>query len=317
MILFSTKNYIQTVTKQLLYLLFFIAGFLNAKVLVFADETSAAKGDKFIEISSESMKEAGIEFASAGPGKIQETVTLLGEISLNENLVVRVRPRFAGIVKEVLKKQGENVKPGEVLAIIQSNESLSRYEVTAEIAGRIIGRNVSQGEFIKDDQEIFTIANLSTIWVNAAAYESMSPKLKAGMAVTVISDSRNIRQDSVIDFIDAFLLKQSRSQNVRVVLVNTKEEWIPGMFVSVKIITDVHDIACSVPTEAVTEIDGHSFVFVKSKNEDSERVEARQVTVGQKNSEFSEITENLAVGTSVAVKNSFLLKAQLEKGAPD
>ena len=322
MIFVHKKTYVPSLVIHIV--LFLTAPLLNmGAMVVLGEELDTPKANRFLEISSVTAQESEVTFVGAGPKEIKESVSLLGEVSLNEDTLLHVHPRFAGTVKSVSKRQGDEVVLGDVLAVIQSNESLAPYELKAEGKGKIIGKNIVPGEFIKDDQEVFTIANLSKLWVNAAAYESMLSKIKIGMAAIVTSDTSHISQESSIDYIDAFLLKPSRSQNMRIILDNAKGEWIPGMFVTVNVVTNRKLVPCAVPTASINSFDGKSVVFVQAKDNDKakqggkEGVEVRPVIVGQSDSEFSEIAKGLEIGENVAAANSFVLKAELEKGSAD
>ncbi len=74
------------------------------------------------ELSEEAIKNAGIKTETAGPKKIRKTIELSGEIVLNESKVVHIVPRLAGVVKKVFKHLGDDVKKGDVLAILESRE---------------------------------------------------------------------------------------------------------------------------------------------------------------------------------------------------
>ncbi len=68
------------------------------------------------------MKTHGIELAVAGPGKLERTITLPGEVRLNADRVAHIVPRVSGMVREVRKNLGDAVTPGEVIAVLDSRE---------------------------------------------------------------------------------------------------------------------------------------------------------------------------------------------------
>ena len=91
---------------------------------VHAGEVHAGEDDHGIEIelSAEKAGELGIEIAVAGPGSIDRTISLPGEIRLNEDRTVHVLPRVEGIVREVHASLGDVVREGGLLAVIESRE---------------------------------------------------------------------------------------------------------------------------------------------------------------------------------------------------
>lgn len=73
-------------------------------------------------LSPEARKTFGIEVAEAGPGKLERTITLPGEVRLNADRVAHIVPRVSGMVREVRKNLGDAVTPGEVIVILDSKE---------------------------------------------------------------------------------------------------------------------------------------------------------------------------------------------------
>jgi cobalt-zinc-cadmium efflux system membrane fusion protein len=89
-------------------------------------QESGGHGEKHEEgklsLSPEARREAGITIAEAAGGRLEQTLDLPGELTLNADTVVHIVPRAAGIVQRVHKNLGDEVKPGEVLAVIESRE---------------------------------------------------------------------------------------------------------------------------------------------------------------------------------------------------
>ena len=94
-----------------------------------------------VEMADESRKKAGIGIETAGPAKLSIKLDLNGKIAPNEEQMTHVHPRFPGVAKQVKKRLGDQVAKGDVLAVVESNESLQTYEIKAEIAGTIIKKS--------------------------------------------------------------------------------------------------------------------------------------------------------------------------------
>lgn len=75
-----------------------------------------------VRLSPEAMKTHGVEVAVAGPGKLERTITLPGEVLLNADRVAHIVPRVSGMVREVRKNLGDAVTAGEVIAVLDSRE---------------------------------------------------------------------------------------------------------------------------------------------------------------------------------------------------
>src|ERR1700730_147546 len=96
---------------------------------------------KVIAVTEEARKKSGIVIEVAGPAVIRKVLKLNGKIGPNEERMVHVSPRFPGVVKSIAKRLGDDVKTGQALAVIESNESLQPYEVKSEIDGTIIKKD--------------------------------------------------------------------------------------------------------------------------------------------------------------------------------
>ncbi|PLX99249.1 MAG: efflux transporter periplasmic adaptor subunit [Desulfuromonas sp.] len=75
-----------------------------------------------VQLSSADQKEFGIVLAKAAPASLEEYVDLPGEIVLNADRVAHVVPRVSGIIRQVFKKQGDRVRKGQVMAVIESRD---------------------------------------------------------------------------------------------------------------------------------------------------------------------------------------------------
>ena len=78
--------------------------------------------EQALRIDRSMQKELGIQVVAAAPGTLAKTVVLPGNISFNENRLVHVVPRAGGVAREVLKNEGDEVKEGELLAVLDSSE---------------------------------------------------------------------------------------------------------------------------------------------------------------------------------------------------
>jgi len=86
------------------------------------EHTGDGHEEQGMHLTSEQRERFGIVVRVAGPGRLRREVSLPGEIVFNEDRVVHVVPRVAGIVREVTKTVGDRVRAGEVLAVIDSRE---------------------------------------------------------------------------------------------------------------------------------------------------------------------------------------------------
>ena len=96
-----------------------------------------------VRLTAAELDEFGIKVTEAGPGLIETHLELPGEVQPNASRLAHIVPRFSGIVTEVRAEIGDYVKRGQVLAIIESDESLAPFEVKTLIAGTVITSTMS------------------------------------------------------------------------------------------------------------------------------------------------------------------------------
>lgn len=284
-----------------------------------AEDEHDSHGDEhagLVELDWATAAAEGVTFATAAPGSIGETIALNGEVSLNGDSIVHVAPRFPGVVKRVEKNLGDEVTAGDLLAVVQSNESLTTYEIRAEVPGTIIEKDATRGEFVRDDKNLFTIADLARVWVNAAVYPEQLKKIKIGTPVLVSSRWSEATARGSISYLRSSLSEITRTALARTILVNEKREWIPGMFVRVSALFDPSPAGITVPTSALQQIENEPAVFVKTKSPDNmEAFQVRRITPGRSDAGTTEVLAGLKAGEVVASGNTYIVKAELGKGS--
>ena len=136
-------------------------------------------------MSDAKIAAAGIELETAGPATLRDTMLLNGILQPNQEALVQITPRFPGVIREVRKRVGDTVAAGEVLIRIESNQSLTSYELRAPIAGTIIDRQAALGEYASEQKAVFTIADLSTVWVDFSVYRRDLAKVRIGDRIEI------------------------------------------------------------------------------------------------------------------------------------
>ncbi|HDP94937.1 MAG TPA: HlyD family efflux transporter periplasmic adaptor subunit [Candidatus Aminicenantes bacterium] len=273
------------------------------------EETEHA--EEVVRLSDEEINEFGIELAVAGPGQLEQYVDLTGEIVIDPDRLAHIFPRFPGIVKEVRKKIGDPVKRGEVLAIIESNESLSPYAMKSLINGEVIDMHLTPGEVVSGGGHAFTIADLSKVWVNLNIYQKDLPDIEVGQKVIINAPPDARTATGLISYISPVVSKETRTATARVVLENEKHAhiWRPGLFVNGRVIAGENMVPLLVPQSAVTTFEDQDVVFVK--HEDG--FKPLPVKIGRVNAEKAAITAGLKAGQVYVAEGAFTLKSELRK----
>ena len=105
-----------------------------------------------VEMNDARVASSNIEILAVGPETLRDSLPLNGILQPNQEALVQVTPRFPGIVREIKKRIGDNVEKGELLAKIESNQSLTVYEIRAPISGTVIDRQISLGEYASEQK---------------------------------------------------------------------------------------------------------------------------------------------------------------------
>lgn len=275
-------------------------------------EAPAGAADQFEHVSADKLEHAGVVFSEVGPGRVDDGVQLLGTVRPNGDRLAHITPRFPGIVREGKKNVGDMVKAGDVLAVIESSESLSPYELRTLIDGTVIEKHLTRGEAVDRDKQAFVIADLSSVWVELSVYQRDLDHVRVGETVRVRAGEQGPQAEGIIAYITPGVDERMRTATARVLLPNPEGRWRLGTFVEAYAVSP-HAAALVVPGTAIQTLEGKSIVFVAEK----ERVEARPVTLGHRGETLVEVLSGLTGGERVATVNSFLLKAELGKSAAE
>ena len=269
-------------------------------------------GEGHVELTDEQIKAAGIGLQQAGAASIRETLPVYGVIAPNAERVRDVGARFPGMIRTVSKKIGDEVRQGEALATVESNESLQTYSVAAPLNGTVIARSANPGEQT-GDKVLFTIADLSTVWVELSLFPRDVAKIKVGQQVSVRTGDSGLSGEGKIVYVAPFGSSANQTLTARVLLANEQRRWAPGLYVTADITLAESDVPVAVRSDALQTWENETVVFVRG----DEGFEPRPVRTGRTDTQWTEITEGLEPSATYASTNSFILKAELGKGAAE
>ncbi len=197
----------------------------------------------------------------------------------------------------------------EYLAGLQSERdaNITRYEIRAPVAGTVTAKHIALGESLESSTEIFTVADLSSVWINLTVYLKALEAVQVGQEVELKIDHSGVEGRGTVSMITPFTDEATRSATARIVLANEDGRWRPGTFVTGRIKFSELNVPIVVPRVAVQVVEGNSVVFV------AEDGAFRMVTVetGRSDLEQVEIVGGLASGTAYVTEGAFNLKATM------
>lgn len=265
-----------------------------------------------VKLSAEQIKAAGIVLEQSGPGAIRETMSVYGVIAPNAERVRDVGARFPGVIRSVNKKIGDEVRQGETLASIESNESLQTYTVSAPLGGVVIARNANPGEQT-GEKVLFTIADLSSLWVELSLFPRDIAKIRVGQVARIVSSDAGLSSEAKIVYVAPFSSSANQTLTARVLLDNSQRRWAPGLYVTAEVTVGESQVPLAVRSDALQTKEDEAVVFVR----DEQGFQSRVVRTGRADAQWVEVIEGLESGEQYAAANSFIVKAELGKGAAE
>jgi cobalt-zinc-cadmium efflux system membrane fusion protein len=320
-----------------------------------------------------------VEFAAISTSTLSPVVHVTGTVDFDPDKVAAIGARITGRVRNVLKLEGDPVKPGDVLAEIESAElgeaqaalisarahasaahvnerrerELAQAKISSErdaeqaaataastradlvaaegrvramggeprgepgilllhspIAGRVVNRNLSRGQFVEPTVTAFKVADLSRVFVQLAVFERDVVNIRAGDPVE-FSAPGNVKTTVAgrVAYVGDEIDLQTKTATVRVIVEQPTIPLRPGQSVLAKIHTSAAaEPSLVLPREAVTSVDGKPTVFVAH---DALSVEPRAIELGRQDGQQVEIAKGLKEGERVVVNGVFALKSEI------
>lgn len=264
-------------------------------------------------LSEKAIEVSGIKLMEATGQIVEQTLFLTGRVTLNQNKTASVKARFPGVVKDVSKAQGEIVKAGDILASVESNESLQVYAVKSPIDGVVLSRSINIGD-TAGDMAMFTIADMDELWVEFHVFSQDADTIQSGISVNVSNSECEKTQNTSIDSLLPMTEASSQTLLARATIKNLDSHWLPGMSVRGDVVVKSRDVPIAVKTSALQQMEGQTVIFVK---EEDGSFKARPVKTGLQNKNWTEISEGLKSGETYVSEGSFIVKADIGKAGAE
>ncbi|OYT18467.1 MAG: hypothetical protein CCU26_16630 [Nitrospira sp. UW-LDO-01] len=181
----------------------------------------------------------------------------------------------------------------------------------APFSGEIIERNATIGEVVDSSQTLFTVADLSTVWVRADFPEQQIGALKAGLAVEVrVAAYPDTIFQGAITYIGAMIDPATRTVTARLQIPNSDRRLRPEMFAEVTVRAQEQSLL-AIPRTALQQVGNRTMVFV---TQGARRFEWLDVKTGEVSNEYVEVKTGLKEGDEVVTEGSYALKSEALRG---
>lgn len=204
-----------------------------------------------------------------------------------------------------------DVSDAQIDEVLRTGRPMRTVTLSAPASGFVIDKKVVQGQSIQAGEELYTIADLSDVWVEAQLREEDAGRVGVGAAATLQFTSYPGRPfTGRITYIDPILGEQARTVKARITVSNSDGRIKPGMYATV-ILNSSTQNALTVPRSAVVQTGERALVFVDLGNG---RLIAQAVRLGRTGGDYVEILSGLSSGQRVVTSAQFLIDSESNLG---
>jgi cobalt-zinc-cadmium efflux system membrane fusion protein len=244
----------------------------------------------------------GIQVETAGPARLQETIDVFGKVTVAPGFERAVEARFPGQISAVHVALGDNVKAGQALLTVESNESLKAYTVSAPISGVVASLSAKVGEQ-SQNKTLLRIIDHSQVAIELAVFPEQLERVKRAAPVSIL-----YRDQTFAGQIEQIApeLNDNQAATVR---VNLAQSLPIGATVTGRIQVDEYDVPLAVKRTGLQAFRDFTVVYAQVGDE----YEVRMLELGREAGDRVEILGGLEPGTRYVTENSYVIKADVEK----
>ena len=187
------------------------------------------------------------------------------------------------------------------------SEQMGRYSLRAPFDGVVIQKHIALGEKLGGDADAFTVADMSSVWVDLSVYQKDLPYVHKGQQAHITAGEGIPDVEGVIEYVFPVVDEKTRTGTARVVLANPKLQLRPGLFVSADVHVGKINIPVLVPKDVVRRIEDRSVVFIPAPG----GFVAETVKTGRESGTHVEIVSGLKSGDDYVAAGAFELQAEV------
>ena len=203
--------------------------------------------------------------------------------------------------------------PNQVDGLIDAARIDPTMSITSPIEGVITQRSINRGQNVDATTELFTIVNLSSVWVVGNLYERDLGRVRLGTTASMTTTALPGQTwRGTVSYIDPQVVPETRTARLRIEVPNPGERLRFGMYLDVVLSDTAPANVLLVPRTAVQTIGTQSVVYVEDARQGGRYAE-RSITLGASSGEDVEVTSGLREGEPVVVTGSFSLRAERDR----
>ena len=204
-----------------------------------------------------------------------------------------------------------DISEGQIDEILTTGRARRTLTMFAPVSGVVVDKKVVQGQATMAGETLYTIADLSDVWVDVQLREADAIAVSPGSAATIeVSGLAGRLFDGRVTYVYPTLDTASRALRARVVVMNPGGVLKPGMYATVRLQTPGRS-ALTVPSSAILRTGERNVVFVDMGNGE---LRPQDVEIGRSAGDYTEILSGLEVGQRVVTSAQFLLDSESNLG---
>lgn len=260
-------------------------------------------------ISAEAAQAGGVKTERAGGAIVGELLDLSGRVEVTPEGQGEVRAWYPGRIMAMTGNLGQQVRRGQLLARVESSNSLQTYSIPAPISGVIVKKNANVGD-VAYDQPLYVIADPTKLHAEFFVYPRDAERIRSGQRVELRSLSGDGRATSRIETVlpTADIASQTLIAHVEIP-PSLAGSFRPGMGVEGSVQVAAKSVPLAVRTKALQRFRDFTVVFAKVGN----TYEVRMLELGAQTPEWTEVLGGLEPGTEYVTDGAFLIRADIEK----
>jgi cobalt-zinc-cadmium efflux system membrane fusion protein len=248
-----------------------------------------------------------IETEFVGSATLHKTVKAYGKLVLPANAKRNVQARFEGEIKRMHVGLGDTVKEGQLLATIESNESLQSFEIKSPIDGVISQQQANTGEQT-GSRSLLEITQTNTLIAEMAVFPMDAPSVNQAAPVVFTISGQDTTLSSVING-TRLTMRDDQARLFLAELDNADGRLNEGMFVTAQIEVETFEVPLAVKRVGLQSFRDFTVVYAKV----GEQYEVRMLDLGREAGEWVEVLGGIDLGTKYVTNNSYIIKADIEK----
>lgn len=260
-------------------------------------------------ISSQAAQAGGVKTEQAGSALVGDLVDMAGRVEVTPEGRGEVRAWYPGRIMAMNGVLGQQVRKGQVLARVESSNSLQTYSIPAPISGVIVEKNANVSD-VAYDRPLYVVADPTKLHAEFFVYPRDAERVKVGQSVEVRSLSGDTKVTSKVEAIlpTADLASQTLMAHVEIPAA-LAASFRPGMGVEGSFQVSARQVPLAVRTKALQRFRDFTVVFAKV----GDTYEVRMLELGAQTPEWTEVLGGLEPGTEYVTDGAYLIRADIEK----